>query len=211
MVGTGISAYKSIKEGHDASEINKNNPRPTYNIPQEYYDNLNIANQMAQQGIPQQQYNNQINNIGQNQASALAQQNRSANPGANLSAIVRQGDLATGSLNAADAGQRENNLRLAMQSRGDLAQQKLAKQQYNKFDKYTEQFNKAAALQGASNQNLGNAINGATSIATNLAKYNSTFPNTTTGTTPQSSQPAYATGDTPVDNPYATNPFNNMA
>lgn len=169
IVGTGIQAYKAIDENSQANAINKSNVRPTYTIPQEYYQNLNIANQLAQQGIPQQQYNNQVNSINQNQAGGIAALNGSSNPGSGVASVVGQSNKANANLNAADSGQRLDNLRYAMQVRGQLAQQKLAQQQYNLFDKYTEQFNKAAALQGASNQNFQGAVSSASGLASGLA------------------------------------------
>lgn len=124
---------------------------------------------MARIGLPQQQYNNQANAINQNQAAAIGAAGNSNNPNANIAAIVRQGDNATGNLNSEDAQARANNLRLAMSTRGQLGQQKLAAQQYNQFDKYSENFNRAQALSGASNANLNNAVNGVSGLASGLA------------------------------------------
>jgi len=81
---------------------------------------------------------------------------------------VRAGDNATNTLNAQDAAARQANQRFYIGQNGILGQQKLAQQQYNKFDKYTEQFNKAAALRGAANQNIQNGINAISSTATGL-------------------------------------------
>jgi hypothetical protein len=165
----GVGIYKSIKQGHQASQIDKNNQRPTYDIPQEYKDNAAYAKQMAGVGLPQQQYNNQLNAINRNQAGGIFTLSRSANPGANLAALVRAGNDANGNLNAQDAAARQSNMRLFLGQNAALGQQRLAQQQYNKFDKYTEDYNKAAALRGASNQNLNNAVSGAAGMATGLA------------------------------------------
>jgi len=124
---------------------------------------------MAQQGMPQQEYNQQTNAINQNQAGAVSALSKTANPGAGLAGIVRQANQATGALNAQSADMRLENLKLAMQTRGQLGQEKLAKQQYDKFDKFTEEYNKSAALRGAANQNLSGAINSIGTIAGGLA------------------------------------------
>jgi len=168
-VGLGTSIYKSIKQGSEASAINKNNPRPTYQIPDEYKQNYLMAQHMAQTGIPTQQYNNQLNNINRNQAGAVGALGASANPAGGLASIVRAGDDATNKLNGQDATARQGNERYAIGQNGILGQQELAAQQYNKFDKYSENYNKAAALQGASNANLQNGINGAAGVASGLA------------------------------------------
>lgn len=172
VAGLGLNVAKSISQSSKASEIERNNKRPDYVIPAEYEQNLKLAKQMALIGMPQQQYNNQLNNIQQNQAGAIGALSRSANPGAGLASIVRGGDNATNQLNAQDAMMRQDNQRYMIGQNAQLAQQKLAKQQYDKFDKYTENFNQAAALRGAANQNLQNGITGAAQMATNLYAIN---------------------------------------
>lgn len=162
------SVGKGISQDAKAKAIEKSNVRPTYQIPAEYQQNVNIAKQMAQIGMPQQQYNNQVNAINQNQAGAIAAQNNSANPGANLASIVRQGNAATGNLNAQDAAAKQNNQRFAIGQNGLMGQQKLAQQQYNNFDKYTENFNQAQAYRGAANANFQNGVNGASQLAGGL-------------------------------------------
>lgn len=171
-IAAGSALYgvgKGIAQGSQANKIDKNNPRPTYQIPQEYLDNVNMARQMAQVGLPQQQYNNQLNQIGTNQAGGIQALGRSANPGSGIASLVRASNDAGNTLNAQDAAARQANQRFYIGENGVLGQQKLAQQQYNKFDKYTEQFNKSAALRGAANQNIQNGINGASSAALGLA------------------------------------------
>lgn len=162
-IGAGSALYgvgKSIAQSSKANSIDANNHRPDYTIPDEMKQNVAMAKHMAQIGLPQQQYNNQMNGILGNQAAAIGSLSNSANPGANLAAIVRQGDAATGNLNAQDAAARQNNQRYAIAQNAQLGQQQLAAQQYNKFDKYTENYNQSAALKGAAGQNMQNGING---------------------------------------------------
>lgn len=170
-IGAGSALYgvgKSISQSNQASKIDKNNPRPDYAIPDEFTQNVRLAKQMAQVGLPQQQYNSQVNAINRNQAGAIGALSNSANPGANLASIVRGGDDANNTLNAQDAAARQNNERYYIGQNSQLGQQKLDQQQYNKFDKYTEDYNKSAALRGAAAQNLQNGINGAAGVATDL-------------------------------------------
>lgn len=166
-LGTGI--YKSIKQGSEANAIDKANPRPTYAIPDEFKQNQAMAAQMARIGLPQQQYNNQQNAIQRNQAGGLSALATSNNPGGGIASIVRAGNDANNSLNSEDAATRQNNQRYAIEQNGVLGNQELAQQQYNDFDKYTENFNRAQALRGAANTNLNNGINSAAGIATSLA------------------------------------------
>lgn len=159
--GLAYSAYRGIKEDAKANAIQKNLKDPVYNIPPEFAQNRELARSMAQQGIPQQQYNNQVNAIAQNQAGAIAAQQNSANPGAGIAATVRAGNSATNTLNAEDAQARENNQRYFIQQNAAYGNQELQKQQNDVYDKYTRDFNQMQAYKGAANQNYNNAINGA--------------------------------------------------
>lgn len=167
LVGAGLNVYNGLHQQSQANDIKKSLKDPIYNIPNEFYQNKAIAQQMAQVGLPQQQYNNAANQINQNQAGALA----AYQPGrGNLAAIVRQGDAATNNLNAEDATARGNNQRYSLQVNKDLANQELAKQQSDVFDKYTRNYNEAAALQGAGQQNVNSGINGI--VSTGLTALN---------------------------------------
>lgn len=172
-LGTGI--IKGISASHQASQIDKSNRRPTYQIPDEYKQNLALAKQMAQIGIPQQAYNNQVNAINQNQAGAVSALGNSANPGGGLAGIVRASNAASGNLNAQDALARKQGERGVMQANDAIANQKLQAQQYNDFDKYSENFNRSQALKSASNADWQNAFNGAGALAGGLATSNLGF------------------------------------
>lgn len=160
-IGTGalIKGVTGVIQNGQASDIEANNIRPNQYVDPAYQQNVNTAQNMAQQGIPQADYNNQINSINQNQGSAIAALNNSANPGANLASIVRAGNNATGDLNANDAIARNKNTLLLMQQRGLLANAKQNAFDYNYKDKYSEQLAKSQALRGAGMQNVAGAAN----------------------------------------------------
>lgn len=133
---------------------------------------------MSQVGLPQQQYNNQLNNINQNQSAGISALNNSANPGANIASVVRAGDNATGALNAQDAVARNNNMLQLLKQRQVLAQQKDKAWDWNYQQKYLGNLAKSQALQGAGNANLNGALNDASSAATTLGKMGA-FSNST--------------------------------
>lgn len=135
---------------------------------------------MAQIGIPQQAYNNQVNAINQNQAGAVSALGNSANPGGGLAGIVRASNAASGNLNAQDALARNAGTRGVMQANNAIANQKLQSQQYNDFDKYSENFNRSQALKSASNADWQNVFNGAGALAGGLAANNLGFGNAAT-------------------------------
>lgn len=155
-IGKGIyGASQNAK----ASEIERNNIRPTMAVQSEYQDNVTTAEQMARMGLPQQQYLNQQNAIQRNQAGALNTLGRSANPSAGLASIVRAGNDASNNLNAQDAAARNRNTLLLMQQRGILAGAKQNAWNYNYADKYSENLAQSQALRGAAAQNIGGAFN----------------------------------------------------
>jgi hypothetical protein len=169
--GTAIfKGVEGLEQKGAANRIDKANPYPAYQIPQEYQDNVNQAQQMAQQGLPQQQYNNQLNSINQNQSAATSALSNSANPGANLASIVRAGDNATGSLNAQDAMARNRNMLNLLQERQTLAQQKDKAWDWNYQQRYLGNLAKSQALRTSGNANINGALNDVTSGATTMMK-----------------------------------------
>lgn len=168
VAGGIYSIGKGISQNSQASKIEAANQRPTYQIPDEFKQNQVMAAHMAQTGMPQQQYDNSLNNINRNQAGGLYAMGRNANMGS-LTSLVRAGNDATNNLDANDAAQRQNNQRYSIEQNGIMGNQELAAQQYNKFDKYTENFNKAQALRGAASDNINNGVNSASGMAMGLA------------------------------------------
>lgn len=153
-----LKGVTGLVQGSKASSIEKQNPFPTEGVQNEYFQNVNQAQQMAQQGIPAAAYNNQLNQIQQGQAGAIQSLNRSANPGANLASIVRQGDQATANLNAQDAIARNQNMLRLLQERQILAQQKDKAWDWNYQQRYLGNLAKSQALRQSSNANISGAL-----------------------------------------------------
>lgn len=146
--------------------------RPQYEIPNEFNQNVGLANDLYNlRGISSQYENNFLKNIGRNQAGGLAALN-SLGRGSALSGvnnIVQSGNDATGNLYAI-AGERQlQNQRagLSMKSNAlnQLAQQKLAKMQWDKFNPYIQRVQQATALQGAGMANFSGGASGIAQIA----------------------------------------------
>lgn len=171
VAGLGYSVYNSEHQKSQANKIQKSLVDPTYTIPPEFYQNREIARQMSQVGIPQQQYNNATNNINQNEAAGIAALNNSANPGAGVTSVVRQGNTAKANLDAEDAQARQNNQRYFVNENSQLGNQELAKQQSDVFDKFTRNFNMMEADRGAGMQNENTAVNGATQLGMTALNY----------------------------------------
>lgn len=162
-VGTGLKAYQGFHQEHQANEIQKNLKDPIYHIQSEFYENREIARQMAQQGLPQAVINAQTNRINQNQAGAIDAISKTGNP-TGAAGIVRQGNAAGNTLAAEDAQARENNQRYFVDQNKAVAGQELNKQQSDVFDKYTRNYNEMQAYRGAGQQNVNSSINDVTQL-----------------------------------------------
>lgn len=161
IAGAGALAkgITGIIQSRKARRIEKSNPFVTENANPLFQKNVAIAENMARVGMPQQQYNNAINNIGRNQAGAIRQLGRSANPGAGLASMVRASNDATIGVDIKDANDRVNNQRFASGQRLNLAQEQNRVWDWNKRQKFLQLLSKSEALKGAGMQNMMGAFN----------------------------------------------------
>lgn len=164
-IGKGLS---SLFQGNAASKIEKNNPYPTQLVQPEYFQNVAQAQQQAQVGTPQEQYQNQLNAINRNQAGGVQALSRSQNPAGSIASIVRAGNDASNTLNAQDAIDRNRKMLNLMQQRQTLAQQKQGAWDWNSRQKYLGLLAKSQALRGSSLQNLNGAFNDLSSAGSAL-------------------------------------------
>lgn len=151
-------------QGMKARRIERNNVRPIQQVQSEYFKNVADAEQMARIGMPQQQYNQGLQNIQRNQSGVLGALSRSANPNAGLQSLLRASNDATMNLDVQNALQRNQNRRGLMQQRGILAGQKQNAFDWNEKSKYLAKVAEAQALRGAGAQNLMGAFGDVTQI-----------------------------------------------
>lgn len=169
-VSAAVKIGQGISQNSKASAIEKSNPYPTEAVQGEYYQNVNQAQSQSNQGIAAPAYNNQLNSINQNQAGAVQALGKSANPGANLASIVRQGDQAANNLNSQDAVARNRNMLQLLQERQTLAQQKDKAWDWNYQQKYLGNLAKSQALRGSANANINSGANDIGSAGLTLQK-----------------------------------------
>lgn len=136
----------------------RRNIRPTAQVNENYLKNVALAEQMGRTGLPQEQYNRSLQNIGRNQATALTSLSRSANPTAGIQGLLRASNDATLGLDAQDAAARLNNQRFSFGQRANLAQDQQRVWDWNKRDKFQEEAAAAGQQIGSGKQNAFGAL-----------------------------------------------------
>lgn len=142
----------------------KKTTRPVEPVNPLFQKNVAMAENMARTGMPQQQYNNQLNNIQRNQAGALSRFGRNGGGTGSLASIVRAGNDATGNLNSQDAMARVNNQRFAFGQRAQLANEQNRVWDYNNKQRYEENAASNAQQIGSNKQNIMNSLTGLSQI-----------------------------------------------
>lgn len=158
----GVSSLFSIGKGNQAA---RRNHRPVEQVNPLYQKNVTLAENMARQGMPQEQYNNQMQGIQRNQAGALSILGRRGGDSGSLASLLRGSNDAIGNLNAQDAMARQGNQRFAFGQRGILANQQNNVWDYNNKQRYAENAASIAQQIGSGKQNAFGSLTDATNIA----------------------------------------------
>lgn len=154
-----ISGVTGIFQNARAKKMAKANVRPDYNIPGEITANQQLAQTMANQGLPGAQYAQQQQAIGRTANNALgAAQTRRGGLGS-IGTIQQGANDAMLGLNVADGQQRMANIRNLMQQNQTLAQYRDKQWGWNNQAKYEENAAAVRALRTAGYQNINTALN----------------------------------------------------
>jgi hypothetical protein len=168
-VKTALGIGQMISGGAKLRKANKN--RPNYDIPQEYADNIALSDKFMNMGMPREQYVAQLQGIQRNQNFGLRALGDRGGALAGIGSLVQQGNDATMKLNAADATMRNQNIargtQMKMSAKYQMGMQKLAKQQWDKFNPFLAKVAQAQGLIGAGMQNLGGGLDGGSMVAMN--------------------------------------------
>lgn len=144
ITGGLISGITGLLQRGEAKKILKDNPYPTYEIPNE-------VREAAATGLPSEQYNQAMQNIQRQQLTALKNANDRRGGLATVGTINQQTNDATLGLDAKNAmARQQNQLRLA--SYRDKAFD------WNVKNKYQQNYGYAMSLLGTGNQNLTNGL-----------------------------------------------------
>jgi hypothetical protein len=160
-IGAVVGAGSALIGGLQRNKANKlfgQNPYPIQNVPQAELDNQQLALQMANEGLPSQQYANAMTNIQRQQASALrSAADRKAGVGL-IGPIQQNTNNAVANLDVANAQARIKNRMALMGVNNRLAGYQQAAWDWNNKNKYNQNYNYAMNLQGAGNANIMHGI-----------------------------------------------------
>lgn len=133
----------------------KKNKRPAYEIPDEVKQNMSLAQQMAVQGLPEEQKQQYINNIQRSTATSLRNLG-SRNAGlAGVAQVQQQQNNGYQQLFGMDAQARQANQRGLFEQNQNMANYRDQAFQVNKINPYYEMTAKNETMMGAGLQNIG--------------------------------------------------------
>ena len=172
----GVKAVGGIAQAIAGHNILKNTKLPGYDIASEFGDNVGLAKSIKNiGGMPSAQYNQAQQGFARNANFGMQQLQGRRGVTAGVSGIVQRLNDANLNLNVTDANMTLQNRRVGTQmqigANNAMAQQKVAKQSWEKFNPYLRRLNEGQALVGAGMQN----IFGAASDATQMQMYDQYF------------------------------------
>lgn len=136
-----------------------NAERPEYKIPDEVLKNLSVAERMALQGLPDAQKKAYVDQINQGMATSLRGLSSRKAGISGVSKLSQSQNQAYQNLLSMDAQARQENERLAMSARSDLAGYKDKAFQVNQMEPYEQKVAEGQALYGAGLQNIFAGVN----------------------------------------------------
>lgn len=177
-IGAGVlKGVGGIIQSGKGNKMAKRAIDPGYKKPPGFAKNLAIAENLAQTGMPAEQYNKAQQDI--NRAGTAAYRAKADTTGG-IASIFRAQTDAFNNLNVANANQRRQNILNAMGFRRESAQQDLAEQNYNQ-QRYFNNMNQANALKGAGMQNIFGGLTDIASAGATAYGYGKGYGNQTMG------------------------------
>jgi hypothetical protein len=158
LIGGGISSAVGLFQRGSANRWLKNNQMPEETIPRELLENQGIANNMANSGLPAEQYNNAMKRIQRQQMNALHAAGDRRGVLSSLAGITGAGNDAMSDVEAQDAAARTQNQKLAMGVNSEVAGVKRDLFDKNKREKYMREWTYNMGKLGSGNQNLMGGI-----------------------------------------------------
>tara|TARA_R110002020_G_scaffold142572_9_gene314789 strand:- start:1928 stop:2518 length:591 start_codon:yes stop_codon:yes gene_type:complete len=180
LLGLGTAIGGAVKSKRAKKEM-ENLERPTYEIPTEYLANLNQAERMALQGLPEEQKRAYVQQQERNQANQLRAVSQGGNASRSISSIQQGNQDSMMQLMGADSAARMNNMQSLMNQRTTLAQEKEKQWNINEYQPYVQEYNQLASdITGAQSLNqhgLNTMMQGVGSMGVGYDAYKNPNPN----------------------------------
>lgn len=157
IAALGLSALGSVLQGssqrRQARELEAQNRRPVYTPSPQLAENRALALQQSRVGLPDQVYNNQLNQIQQNFATGLRQIGLRGNTAVNANSLVSGVNQSVQNLNALDAQARQQGTLNLMQANTALANDRRYGYQ-DRVNQYMFNAQNIASMRRAGTQNI---------------------------------------------------------
>lgn len=157
IAALGVSALGSILQGSSqrrrARELEAQNVRPQYTPSPQLAENRVLALQQSRVGLPEQVYNNQLNQIQRNFATGLRQIGQRGNTAVNANSLVSGVNQSVQNLNALDAQARQQGTLNLMQANTALSNERRGIFQDN-LNQYMFNAQNIASMRRAGTQNM---------------------------------------------------------
>lgn len=157
-IGGLIGGIFSLGQKAKANRLLASLRRPTYTTPQEIKDNQAIAKNRANTGLPAQQYAQAMQNIERQRNAALNTLDTRRSVLAGVGKVQQGATDATLALDVADAKQKIANEQALMKANAQTANYKDKEWDWNKRQKFEQDFNYGMSLLGSGNQNMLNSF-----------------------------------------------------
>lgn len=157
-IGGLIGGIFSLGQKAKANRLLASLRRPTYTTPQEIKDNQAIAKNRANTGLPAQQYAQAMQNIERQRNAAVNTLGTRRSVLAGVGKVQQGATDATLALDVADAKQKIANEQALMKANTQAANYKDKEWDWNKRQKFEQDYNYGMSLLGSGNQNMLNSF-----------------------------------------------------
>jgi hypothetical protein len=161
-IQTGLGVYQTIK---GAQMEKKAGERPEYQIPEEVYQSLTLAQRQAFEGLPAEQKQQFVENLRAMQTTGLGQLSDRKSGLAGVGQLASTATQGYRDLLSADVAARQANIQGYQQQLGEMAGYRDLAYQTNQLQPWQEQVEYGRAMRGAGIQQFGMATKGLTELA----------------------------------------------
>jgi hypothetical protein len=152
LVGSATQYFRNKKQAEEDAAN-----RPQYQIPEEAFQNLTMAEQQAMEGLPEEQKSQYLSNVQRSANMALADIGTRKGGLAGLGRLNENLNKSYSDLLSADAAARQQNQQQVYQQRSNIADYRGQQFQLNELNPYYENIARRQANRGALAQNLMNS------------------------------------------------------